>query len=71
MIEIERLRLNARRCTELAKLATEKATVDMLTKLARKYSKRAHTLVLTGALAKSLYPQDARKPARPARITPP
>jgi len=58
--EIERLRANAQRCIELAKLATEKVMVDMLTKLARKYSKRAHTLALTRALAKSLFPDDAQ-----------
>ena len=36
MIEIERLRGNAERCTMLALLATEKVTVDMLTKLTKK-----------------------------------
>lgn len=60
MTEIERLRTNAKRCSKLAKLATEAVTADMLTKLAGKYSKRANELELTRALAKSLYLDDAQ-----------
>lgn len=59
MIEIERLRANARRCTELAKLATEKVTVDMLTKLAKTYAERADALEVARTLAKCLYLDDA------------
>jgi hypothetical protein len=59
MIEIERLRTNVKRCTELANLATEKVTVDMLRKLAKTYANRARAFEVARTLAEGLHLDNA------------